>query len=220
MLRISHHTDWLLLVLLTGVVLALAARLYSPTRFKAFVQLPFHIRRRELEQNFNPAMGRGLFDVSLAFLSYLGLGLALYLLIHPPGPNFPLLSDWQLYLRLVFVLLLFFMVKNFLGLWVAWIFGRTDQVAHAQNVNLAYRAWLALVVLPFCALAVYWPPIYAVAHYLLWFLLVTGYLVALRFSFFQIWKMPVRSYYKIFYLCALEITPLLFLVGWLKSLYW
>ena len=214
-----HHTDWIFWVLLLAIALLLAARLYNPVRFRAFLILPFHIKRQELESSFNPTVGRGLFDVSLSLLSYLMLGLSFFLILHPFEGAPPVLSDWRNFLRLLFVVLLFFLVKNLVGLFVGWVFQHTDEIARAQNVNLAYRAWIAMMLVPVCALVAFYQPLYQVSYYLLWIGLFVGYYFALQFSFFRLWKMEALPYYKIFYLCTLEITPLLFLVGWLKSLY-
>lgn len=218
-LRLQHHTDWILWILLGSVVLVVTARLYNPQRFRNFLLLPFHVKRRELESSFNPSMRRGLFDMSLSLMSYALLALGLFLLLHPYRQAMPLLTDWQLYLRLLFVLLLFFLSKNMAGLFVGWIFGRSDEIAGAQNVGLAYRTWLAILVLPICALLVFFAPAYQLSYYLLAVVLAVGYYFALQFSLLKIWSMQARPYYKIFYLCALEITPLFFLLGWLKSLY-
>ncbi|MDZ7848201.1 MAG: DUF4271 domain-containing protein [Owenweeksia sp.] len=217
--RIVHHTDWILWLLLTSAALLLAARLYNPKRFRAYLQLPIHVKRTELQDAFSPAVGRGLFDISLAVLSYLMYSLALYLLIHPHRGSAPLLSDWVMYLRLLFLLPLFFLVKNFLGLFVGWVFSQSEEIGQAQNVNLAYRAWSAIFILPLCTLIVYFQPLYPVLYYVLSVLLILGYLVALQFSVRKLWGMMAPVYYKIFYLCALEITPLVFLVEWLKTLY-
>ena len=213
-----HHTDWLLGILLLSVVLALAARLYNPERFRAFAGLPFHVKRPEMESAFNPAAGRGLFDVSLSVLSYLVLSLAVYLWLHRNGEAPPLLNDAALFYRVLLVLVVFFLLKNLAGLFIGWVFGRTEEIAHSQNTQLAHRSWLALILLPLVILAVFNAGNFIVWHWLLLIFTLAGLSLSLYFSFRQLWQIGTYSYYKILYLCALEITPLLFLAGWLKSL--
>ena len=213
-----HHTDWLLWLLFGVMGLILSARLYSPLRFKAFTMLPFHANREELEGNFRPVVGRGLFDVSLGMVSFAMIGLALFLLLHPYEGSLPVLGGWRMYLRLLMVLLIFFVFKNFVSLLVGWVFDKTDEIATAQNVSFAHRAWLGLVLFPFVAIMVFGGLLYPVFYYILFLVLIVGYYFSVQFFVLRIWRMNALPYYKIFYLCALEITPLIFLVFWLRSL--
>ena len=214
-----HHTDWLLWLFLAISGLLLAARLYNPIRFKAFAILPFHSNRSELEASFRPVVGRGLFDVSLGLSSFAVLGLALFLILHPYNEGFPALHEWRMYLRLIIMLLLFFVFKNFMGLLVGWIFNKTEFIASAQNISFAYRAWLGVLLFPVCVAMAYGGEVYQTLYYVLLFMLCGGYYFVIQFFAIRIWRIDSFSYYKIFYLCALEITPLIFLVSWLQSLY-
>lgn len=214
-----HHTDWLLWLLVGVFILLLSARLYNPARFKAFSFLPFHANRAELESSFRPIIGRGLFDLSLGFSSFVVIGLSLFLVLHSYKVGAPILADWRLYLRLLIVLLLFFVFKNFMGLLVGWVFGKTEYIAKAQNVSFAYRAWLGVLLFPICVAMVYWGHAYQVLYFALLLMLCAGYIFSIQFFIISIWRIDTFPYYKIFYICALEITPLIFLIIWLQSLY-
>lgn len=214
-----HHTDWLFWLLIGVFALLLAARLYNPSRFKAFSVLPFHANRADLEGSFRPVVGRGFFDISLGLSSFAMLGLALFLVLHPFEDGFPLLVGWRMYLRLVMILLLFFVFKNFIGLLVGWVFNKAEYIAQAQNVSFAYRAWLGVILFPICLLMVYGGSMYQFLYYALLIMLCGGYYFSIQFLAIRIWRIDAFPYYKIFYLCALEITPLIFLVSWLQSLY-
>lgn len=213
-----HHTDWLLWILMLGAGLMLAARLYNPVRFAGFVSLPFHVKRREMELSFNPVVARGLFDVSLSVLSYLLLSLGIYVLLHNQWQDEVGFNDPALYFRILLILVLFYLLKNLMGLVVGWIFGQTEDIARIQNAQLAHRAWLAVILMPVLVLAIFNVGNYVVWYVLVMVLIIAGILSSLYFSFLQVWRVSTPAYYKIFYLCALEITPLLFLVEWLKSL--
>ena len=214
----KHHTDWLLWLLFAAVTVIISVRLYNRQRFRDFAILPFHARRRELEDDFKPEPGRGFVDLSLSLLSTFILTLTCFLLLHPYNNEFPLFNNWVLFLRLLFVLMLFFVVKNFVGMLVGWVFNKSEEIAISQNVNLAYRTWIAILLLPLCIMAIFFPPAYKYIYYVLLLVISIGYYFAFQFAAIRIWRMGVVSYYKVFYLCALEITPLIFLVGWLLSL--
>ena len=218
-LQIPHHTDWLLWLLLASFILMLSARLYNRRRFNAFAILPFHANRREMETTFNPVPGRGLFDLGLSLLAPVMLSVSCFLILHPYHGYPPFLGDWRLFLRLFFVLLIFFIFKNFVGLLVGWVFNKSDEIALSQNVGLAYRTWAAIILMPICVLAVFFAPAFPVLYYVLLFSLCIAYYFGVQFAAIRIWNITAPPYYKIFYLCALEITPLIFLIGWLVSLY-
>ena len=213
-----HHTDWLLGLLVLSMGLMLAARLYNPERFNGILSLPFHVKRSEMELAFRPLIARGLFDVSLSVLSYLVLSLGIYIWLHNAWSGKPDFNDQALYFRILFVLVVFYLLKNLIGLVVGWIFDGIEEVARSQNTQLAHRAWLSLILMPVLVLAVFNVGGYGVWYVAVLVLLALGMASSLYFSFSQLWRLAVPPYYKIFYLCALEITPLLFLVGWLKSL--
>jgi hypothetical protein len=213
-----HHTDWLLAVLMLSFVVMITVKLYNAGRLRDFAILPFHSGRKELEESFNPVPGKGFVDLSLSLNSTLIITISCFLLLHPYEDVFPEFNDWTMFLMLLFALLIFFLFKNFMGLLVGWVFHKSDEIAEAQNINLAYRTWLGIILLPICTVAVFFQPAYPVVYFILLFVLSVGYFLAFQFSALRIWSMGVLPYYKLLYLCALEITPLIFLVGWLKSL--
>ncbi len=110
-----HHTDWLLGVLLLSFIMIIAAKLYNGRRLKDFAMLPFHSRRRDLEENFNPVPGKGFVDFSLSLNSTLIITVSCFLLLHPYQGKFPLLQDWTAFLMLFFALMIFFLFKNFMA---------------------------------------------------------------------------------------------------------
>mgnify|MGYP003636825822 CR=1 FL=1 len=105
-----------------------------------------------------------------------------------------------------------------MGLLVGWVFNKSDEIAADQNINLAYRTWLGILLLPLCIVAVFFHQAYPVMYFMLLTVVGVGYFLAFQFSAIRIWSMGVLPYYKLLYICALEITPLIFLVGWLISL--
>jgi len=216
--KLTHHTDWLLIVLVAIFLLLTMLRRNNAQRFRDLVQLPFNIRRKEVEDDFTPNWRSGSFEIGFSLFSYLVLGLALFVTVRHHEGNLAF-RDWQMFLRICFVVVMFFLLKNFIGLIVGWIFSCSEQVAKSQNTNLAYRCWMSVYLFPLSAAAIYLPVNAQVTYLLLLVFLVLGYLVGLQFTAVKLWHIPAQPYYKIFYLCALEITPLLFLLGWLKSLY-
>ncbi len=213
----AHHTDWLLGVLLLSWLLIIVARWFNPDRFNQVAILPFHGSRREVETTFNPSRGKGMYAFNLNVVSNIIISLSLFLLLHFPDNKIPDFSNWSLFLKLFFGISFFFIFKNFVGLFVGWVFNSSDELAESQNIHLAYRIWMSIVLAPICVIAVYWPNSFSIAYFLVALILVIGYLLALLFSSIKIWTLPLRGYYKISYLCALEITPLIYLLLWFNN---
>lgn len=200
-------------MLLISTFLVLMARLNHFKKFSYFIKLPFTVTGKDVEEEFNPHGLQQLFDVLLTLNSYITIALACFLFIQPAGEG--LLH----FFRLIIVFLGFFLLKNLLQLFIAWLFDQQEYVVKAQNIGLAYRTWLGVVLLPLLFLLAYVPGAQVVSKNLLPFLLLACYIVIFYFSSSRMWKMPAPSYYKILYICALEIAPFFFLVNWLISLW-
>lgn len=206
-----HHTDWLLVFFVLNAVLFLAAKLYHPKKFSVFLSLPLKSGLQEFEKEFNPYGGKDIFDIALTLNSYLIYGAGLFIIFNPD------LSQWGDFFRLVFVLILFFLLKNLLSLLIAWLFDKNLEISNSHNANLAYRSWGAIWIYPVLIAIVFVPGLVENSRILVSITIAFAYVLALLVSIFRVWVMHAEKYYKIFYLCALEIAPLFFLFSWLKS---
>lgn len=212
--KLVHHTDWLLLVLFFSAALVLVARVYDVKKFRVFALLPFRSTDSRDVISFRP-LSRNLFDVSMAFNSYVIWAVALVLLGVGYGSVNPDLSLWPQFLRVFFMLVGFFLVRDLVQLVIGWVYGALENVVVAQNRHLAHRSWAGIYLLPLVFIVVFFKNFFVVGWWLLAPFLAGAYLFTVYKSGSAIWQMPVSLYYKFLYLCALEIVPVFFLLSWL-----
>jgi hypothetical protein len=206
-----HHTDWLLVLYLLSGLLLLISKLYHSKKFHLFLSLPFSSGLKNFEKEFNPYGGKDIFDMLMAINSYLVFGAGLFLVFNSG------LGVWSDFFRLLLILTFFFLIKNFFTLFIGWLFDVNHEIAYSQNANLIYRSWSSIFILPILLVVTFVPDFFVFGQKLLIVILSASYALALAISIFRVWEMTVSKYYKIFYLCALEITPLFFLVFWFKD---
>ncbi len=208
--------DWLYLVLLGLLLLLLVARVVSRQRFVSLLKLPLDPRNREAFLLGKPSRQSVGFESIMGLISFVGLALVAFLLVNYYNANFR--GGWFFYLKILLILSLFFLIKAALGQGVGWVFGQENYVAAAQRTALLYRAWLAVISFPLAAIVVYGPFSPQIPLFMLGILALFGMYLSVQFAFFRLWKMPTPASYKIFYLCALEITPLALLGIWVQNL--
>lgn len=189
----------------------MVSKIYHAKKFSFFLSLPFNSGLKDFEKEFNPYGGRDVFDMLMTLNSYLIFGLSLFLIFNSN------LAVWSDFFRLIFVITLFFLIKNFFALFIGWLFDKNIEIAHSQNANLIYRSWFSIWIFPVLIGTTFIPNFTWIGQKLLIGMIMIAYVTALIISIIRIWDAIEGKYYKIFYLCALEIMPLIFLVYWLKS---
>ncbi|MEQ9261846.1 MAG: DUF4271 domain-containing protein [Owenweeksia sp.] len=209
--RVTYHADWVLIILLISSFLIVFARLYHPKKFQFFRSLPFNRGAKTFESEFNPNGVRDAFDVLFTLNFYLVYTLGCLLVV-------PVQMEIFTFARILFIIVLFFLSKNFLALLIGWLFVQQENIAVVQNTGLAYRSWSALWLLPLLVLVTFTPGLRESGSYVVLFFMAGGYLLALLISSLRLWDLHGGTNYKILYLCALEIIPFSFLIYWLKSL--
>ena len=110
-----------------------------------------------------------------------------------------------------------FLLKNLLSLFIAWLFDKNEEISNSHNANLAYRSWGSIWIYPVLVAIVFVPGFIENSAIAVGLTMAFAYMLALLVSILRVWVMDAKKYYKIFYLCALEIAPLFFLLYWLKS---
>lgn len=209
----------MLVLLLISVAFVLTGRFFNKERFYIFLRLPYHVKGGEVASAYNPARVAFNHDYFNGLGAILAITLGIYWLhsydreIMAPDYEGPLS-----FLRIALVVLVFLLVKNMLSALVGFVFSSQEKIIVAQNRGFAYLAWVLVPLLPLLLLAFYLPFGNQVFFYMIYGILVAGYLYSTLQAMAEIWKLPAPAYYKILYLCALEIIPLLFLLKWFKSL--
>ncbi len=209
--RATHEIDWILPAFLVGALLIVFARLYHPRKFGIFWALPFNRGVKNFESEFNPNGVKDVFDVLLTLNFYLVYTLGCLLVL-------PVQMGIFNFVRILFIIVLFFLVRNFMSLLVGWLFRQQEGIAVVQNTSLAYRSWSALWLFPLVVLGTYSPFLSDGSHPVILFFMMGGYLISMCISGLRLWNLPAGLNYKILYLCALEIIPFSFLIYWLTSL--
>lgn len=197
--------------MLVCAFIVVITRLGWPKQFRLFWNLPFTRGAKHFESQFNPSGIKDGFYVLLTLNFYLTVTLSCLLIL-------PVSLQVSSFVRIVFMLFLFFLSKNFLALLIGWVFNRQEEIVAIQNTGLAYRSWLALWLLPVLFVVIFTPGLWAVGKSFLTLFLPLAYGFALMFSGLRLWNLLNGINYKILYLCTLEIIPFFYLVYGLKSL--
>lgn len=214
----SRPTDWIVLLMLGVATLVVVARSYDAARVQDFLKLPFTLKSKEWAAAFNPIQTRRIPDFLLSLSALLVLSLAVFFLKQASTGDWQRLGNWILYLRIVFLISLFFLLKALVGTLVASVFDVTDLIARVQNQYFAFVSWLLVPIAPVVFLGIFsafWPQVFG---YTLIVTIALGFLYALFQSTLSLIQIPPSWTYNIFYLCSLEIIPLIYLVVILESI--
>ncbi len=212
----SHYSDWALAVVLLGIFLVLAFRIYNPRKFKSFLYLPIR-GTGNAEKGFNLLSWRNSSYIFLALNAFFTLPLSILLFIYSYSSNELSASSWREYLQIFFIFSSFFLIKSLVQLAIGWAFNKTESVSLNQNIQLSHWAWIALFIIPINAIMVFVNSFPKLNFWLLLIFLSVGWLQALFKSGSHLWKMPISAFYKIFYFCSTEIIPFIFLIKWLQA---
>lgn len=208
----TRPTDIVLVVLMLVAFILLLARWRHPLRTEQLQKLLWHPKREEVSANFKPLQSGHFSDLLSAIAGSLIVSLSLVVLhsgsFHMALPHL----DVFLTLRIFLVFNAIVILKLALGSFVAWVFQHQETVQTGQNIFLAYLTWLMWplsVGLLLYSFLPFWPQL---GYFILLVGLLLGLLLAVYRSFEIIILLPIPKAYLFFYLCALEIVPLLYLV--------
>ncbi len=213
---LTHHTDWIYLLLLLSAGTLLWAKLTAPKRFLSFLNLPLHTKRNELIGDFRPFQGLKRFETLLSVHSYAMFALAIFV-VHRAQQQNPAayFGHYLDFIRILFFVLLFFLGKALLNALLEWLYEHDGELSFASNVNLSYRVWSAFYLLPLIALVVYVRELTFLFSIILGIFIGLSYILGVIQSNLILWKMSAPSYLKFLYICALEMMPIFFLLKWL-----
>jgi hypothetical protein len=214
----NRSTDWVLLVLGLIALLIVLAKLQQAERTTFFLKLPFQVQAKEWAINFNPIQSKKVSDALLSLSSILTMALVCLIISRFWQGEQSLAKDFIAYLKMVFVLIGVFLGKTLLGSLVAAVFDVQDNMAATQNISIAFFAWIQVPLLPIVIVGTFlsWQTIFFAQ------LLLGMALLGLLYSLWLTAKASLRIgpilSYNIFYLCTLEIIPVLFLVFLLQKI--
>lgn len=204
---IPHALDWM-----TATIVAIAFILgslhYSKAiSFKELLRLPHFTakwnRREEKKTNMTDIW------LDICFFLIISLLFAQLLLMERPVIYF---SDWTLLLRILLGLAIYLITQRFVHSLHGYL-TKTTSFFNSYNIyRLKYLQWSSFLVLPILILSIYLPFGTLFFAWLAFGLFMAVYV----FSFFQLASFGSRItghflYHLIFYLCAVEILPLILL---------
>lgn len=215
---LTRQTDWIALVLIGIGALLLLARLRDASKVEILLKLPFYGSAKEWASGFNPVLSKKLEDFLIGLAALLTIALSALLISRSIGAKTLVALDWVNFLRYTLVISLFLLFKTLIGALTGAIFEVQEALISAQNQYFAFSSWLILPLLPFCLLLTF---TFSGAQWLAWLglaILILGLFYALYQSAKTIMRLPPNIGYNIFYLCALEIIPAIYLFRILQDI--
>ena len=214
----TRSTDWVLLVLAFITITVVIAKVSETERTVYFLGLPFRVQSSEWAANFNPILSKKLSDALLGLAAILTLALAALLITRFWRGEQTLASDFLPFLKMVFTLIGIFLGKTLLGSFIAAVFDVQEQITAAQNINLAYLSWLLVPILPLVLATLFLNWQTAFFAQLLLVVVLVGLAIMMWHTARAIINVSPILSYNIFYLCALEIIPIIYLIFLLQKI--
>lgn len=211
----AHYTDWILILLASCALMLLASKITEQKRFFIFLTLPFHTKKMEVLSAFTPFNGIKRFETLLSLHSYLLISFGIFILSQHLGTGKPNYGYFVGYVRICFFVLLFYLGKALINAFLEWIYDHPAQIALAGNLSLGYRIWSSIFLLPLAFFCIFFSDVELIFVWAIGIFLAASYILSVFQSNLILWQIPTPFYYKFFYICALEIIPILFLVKWL-----
>lgn len=209
---IPHNIDWITLVLFVILVLLAIANFAFQDRLRDTSML--FLSKKNLNIYFKGEKNIVLnsFQISLFTVQLLTISLFIHLIISYFKPEITV-SNYNSFLIIVALVLLYFGIRFFLGLFLAFIFNLKEVHKKLVYEKINYFNNLILWSLPILIILVYatkyQPIIFKITITTFILLLILRYAIVLRNN-----KKLIFSdlLYFILYLCALEIAPLVIIL--------
>jgi len=205
---IPENTDWITLVFFIILMLLVLVKVFYNQRLQDTSMLFFSKKTLSVYFNKEKKISLNWFQFLLFIVQLLTVSLFFYLIARQFNLNNALLNS-HLYLIIIGFVLLYFGIRFFLGLFLAFIFDLKPfhRIVLYEKVN--YFNNLILWILPIIILLVYAPEyqseLLKISIVIFISLLILRYVLVLRNNKKLIFN---DLLYFILYLCALEIAPL------------
>lgn len=205
----KHVTDWITIVLALAVLLLAILHYNFPKRFQAFIRIPLsRTYFTDFEQEKSQAIW---YTLLLEVVMVLGVSLFIYLLIDSGHQG--LSTDGEiLYIKILLVSLLFIALQRFFHSLTGVLFDIKKGFDLFINIKDSYVQWATPILLALSALAVYSPIKNAILIYAGIVVLGVLYIAGIARASLMVRSKNLNGLQLFFYLCALELLPLLVLV--------
>jgi len=205
----EHITDWITVVLCAAVLLLAILHYYFPKRFQAFIRIPLS---RSYFTDFEQEKGQTVwYTLMLDTVMLLGISLFIYL-ITESGNQLLGAGGKILYIKIFLVALLFITLQRFFHSLTGVLFDMKKGFDLFVNIKESYIHWATPVLLAISALAVYSPIQKTGLIYFGIAVLGVLYVFGITRASLMVRSKNLNGLQLFFYLCALELLPVLVLV--------
>jgi hypothetical protein len=209
--KVTHATDWITAIILLDLLLIGFLKHFYPQRFHSFLRVPF---RSNYFNEFGQEKEQPIwFNLILETIMVLSTTLFIYALVHL-GVNRNISNeDYRIFIKIMLVTILFISLQRFFHSLTGVLFGMKKSLTMLMDIKDAYLRWAAPILVFILALIIYSP--IPDKGLLITGLAIIGAVYAL--GVFRGFNMlsganTLNGIHIIFYLCTLEILPILVLV--------
>lgn len=204
----SRPQDAHLIFLLAAAFLVLMAKLLARTQMRDYLRLPWHPAHEDLACDYRPLQSRHESHLILALSASL---VFLSLLVSLHQQNSEGVFEWLFALRVFLGLNCLILLKFSLALFIGWVFDCQEDLARGQNIFLAHLNWLQFPLAIGLILFHYLAGAKDILAPILLGITILGFTLAWLRQAQYLLKQSLGRAYLFFYLCALEITPFLYI---------
>lgn len=205
------NNDWITIHLIICVILLGWSRIYFGKRFNQILKAFFSIRQMNtLIREGN--IFRERISIPLLINYLVSFSLLIYIaLVELLQDSIFDLSGIQLFSVIILFVLISWFVKNIVINIVGIVFKNATVISDYVYTNFVFNIFIGLILIPVVITAIYLPALEVVyAGIAIWFLIYFYKLVRELFSGLSLSEFSL--FYRILYLCTLEIVPLLVLI--------
>ena len=213
--RYIGFTDTITVLLVLSFALITLMHFFYPSRFATFLILPINNKYLALFNKKDKLLN--WFHIGTSLFQIINFAIFIYIVLVSFQQK-SVASFSEIFIVLVFYILLFLLVKLILQLIAGFIFDIQNKVVELAFNKQSYFNYSAFVAFVFNVLLVYIVPNSIVLIYLALGLIILINIAGI-FTLLKANQNLFRSHfvYFILYLCALEISPLVILTGYLKG---
>lgn len=208
-----HAGDWITIILVALVFLIAILRHFESSRFISFVQMPFR---------YNPAMNvasdinnRFVFSLILETIMFFSLTLFFQSLVY--GHDGMNQLEFKTFVKIFLIAVLFISAQRFLHSLTGVLFNMKKNLDYLLATKDAHVRWGALILYIFLIFMTYTN----ISNYILinlgLIILATLYILGVVRGFASLTGTnQLRGYHIMFYLCTLEVLPILVIIKLLR----
>ena len=206
-----HVTDWIAFIILIDVAFIALLRHYFPKRFLAFVKVPFNPSyftefAQEKEQPF-------WFELILEIVMLLSISLFIYTLTYFGGSHEINAKDYLVFIKIFLASVLFITLQRFFHSLTGQLFNMHKNLTMLIHVKDGYMRWASLLLILIVLFTVFASTKTNALLIIGLVLVVLVYFMGvIRGSSLLAGNKTLNGMHIFFYLCTLEILPVVALV--------